>query len=195
MLKVVRSRLPKRLLRRAGTDSPNMAYRRDPQANGTSTAVQDGRGVSQYVSDATRILTSICSAPDALLPASWTSISSVEEMPSLAEVDIQPDATVPTDGRPRRARSAGSLSSLLRVKSSDGEEVLVGMALLRLEMADGELGLRIPDTTSGADVEAGSGTAGVNAAGGLQASNKSPLQSLAGQWKAKAFRGSLKDAR
>lgn len=150
----------------------------------------------QSTSDASRILISIFSAPDTLLPADWTSISSVEEMPSLSEVDIQPDATIPTEGRPRRARSAGSLSSLLRVKSSDGQEALVGMALLRLEMADGELGLTFPDAVSDAAVEDGTGTeAGVNAAGGLQASNKSPLQSLAGQWKVKAFRDSLKDAR
>ncbi|CAD6573639.1 MAG: ccr4 associated factor [Cyphobasidiales sp. Tagirdzhanova-0007] len=140
--------------------------------------------------------------PTRLLPPNWTSISSVSEVPALKNGDIHPiSSTSAEEGRPRRPRSAGRLGSILRVTGTrqEGgaeEQVFLGLALLRLEATEGELGLNF-DEQSSEDVELSRAKeAGVNAAGGMvkEEGNFGSLETTKGDWRVKAFRNSLAGA-
>ena len=107
------------------------------------------------------------------------------------EADIKPSASAGLTGR--RARAAGKLGSLLRVRGTSGsgsaqeeEEVIIGLSLLRLEMVDGDLSVQINEQPA-------AGEAGVNAAGGLatRGGDKLPV----GGWRVKAFKETLAGAK
>ena len=76
------------------------------------------------------------------------------------------------------------------------EQVFLGLALLRLEATEGELGLNF-DEQSSEDVELSRAKeAGVNAAGGMvkEEGNFGSLETTKGDWRVKAFRNSLAGA-
>lgn len=140
------------------------------------------------------------STPSSLLPESWRSISSITPLNVHdLEAEIKPSSAEGAKGR--RARAAGKLGSLLRVRGSSGndgglaeeEEVILGLSLLRLEAVDGDLSVHIGEKDSSATPEQKEEEAGVNAAGGLAPTTESKLP--VGEWRVKAFKETLADAK
>lgn len=147
--------------------------------------------------------------PSSLLPQGIDDLSSwsITEYPALADtgdVTPAPTPTAPSESaagsattRPRRARSAGKISSIVKLSPPSGkaeDEIYLGFALLRLEMADQELKTTIArpsDLAEGAETGATAQApeAGVNAAGGATMAEQPTMWAdLSGDWRVKAFR-------
>ena len=150
------------------------------------------------------------SPPTTLMPSSWKSISSVSELPARIIGDIKPllSSSSSTEDPPsRRPRSAGRIGSILQVigndndskegKGSEDEKVYLGLALLRLEVSDGEMVFKAEEQTDGITSEGHAQEAGVNATGGFtkEAGKTNDSDILNGEWKVKAFKQSLAGAK
>jgi hypothetical protein len=81
--------------------------------------------------------------------------------------------------------------------SSGDEDVYLGLALLRLELTDGELEMSVESKVSGnetASQESPADESGVNAAGGMLKPEETSDE-LLGEWKVKPFKETLAGAK
>lgn len=113
-------------------------------------------------------------------------MTDVQEIHLPDTIDVKPIAS-PDGTGPKRARSAGRIHSLLRVRSMDSEEeIYIGLALLRLEMLDRPLSVGFQQDSQDSE-------AGVNSAGGLV--EKPKVHRPEGQWLIRPFNESLANAK